>query len=91
MTPTPFRRFDIATRYAAEVAASYARGDHDRWRRGVETSHTRAIVLMWDIWAIDVTRSSPVVMAVPGSVPSSRALVRALAIVAALDGNRRAH
>ena len=80
-TVADFMRFDLAEAYAETIAESLARNDHDRWRRGVSTSGTRAIIVEPDVWLIDPSRPTPIVLTVSEGVPRPRALREALGII----------
>jgi hypothetical protein len=65
-------RFDLATRWALQIAESYARNDHGRVALGKPCSGTRAILVSHDLLVIDHSRPTPVILAVPSAVPRQR-------------------
>lgn len=74
-------RIDLALRYAEVIAESYARNDHDRCRRGVPCSGTRAIVMDHDVWEIVHAMTVPWVLTIPSSVPAEHALLEAFRLL----------
>jgi hypothetical protein len=76
-----YERFDLAEARAERLAESVARTDHDRYLRGLEDSGTRALMVEHDVWLIEPSRPTPIVLAVPARIPRQRALVEALRII----------